>query len=320
MPSLKAGIVGVNGYVGSELARLLLRHPRIELSMVSSRRYAGERLDTVIPGLLGFTDLTVRHPEMSEMGGLDVVFLATPHGVSAGLVPELELAGAGVIVDMSADHRHAPGWVYAQPEWNGPQISCSSRLAIPGCFATAIGLAIAPLANMGAVSGPVCVSGVTGSTGSGAEAKKAAHHPERVVNYKAYKVLGHQHVPEVTQFLDQWGPSPAIQFVPHSGPFDRGIFVTCFIPFSGELDAEAIFRAAYGSCELIRMRSNSPELRWVRGTGFCDVSVHQTDTHVVVLSAIDNLGRGAAFQGIQALNVAMGWHSTLGIWAPALTP
>ena len=181
-------------------------------------------------------------------------------------------------------------------------------------------LALAPAVQAGLVTGPICVSGVTGSTGSGTDPKAATHHPERFTNFKAYKTLCHQHIPELMGFLTPLGSTPDVHFVPHSGPFDRGIFVTCFIPIDGSVDGQSVYADAYAPAPLIRLRAGTPQTRWVRGTGFCDLSVHQTESHLVVLSAIDNLGRGASFQGIQALNVAMGWNQQTGIWTPSLTP
>jgi N-acetyl-gamma-glutamyl-phosphate reductase len=320
MSKLRAAIIGVNGYVGSELARLLLGHPHVSLVSVVSRQHAGKPLSEVLPGLCGFTDLLVDSLEGCTLGEVDVVFLATPHGVAKDLLSRVTGATKARIVDMSADHRHQEGWVYGQPEWNGEQLKDARRIAVPGCFATAIALATAPIAHANLLGGPVCVAATTGSTGSGAKAKTATHHPERAVNFKAYKVLQHQHVPEIQQFLGQWTETPQVHFVPQSGPYDRGIFATCFVPLREKVDVAALYRDAYGPAPLVRLRSSSPELRFVRGTGFCDLSVHAVDDHAVVLCAIDNLGRGAAFQGVQALNTAMGWSPQAGIWISSLTP
>ena len=317
---LTAAIIGVTGYVGSELARLLGHHAHLSLEAVYSRSAAGKPLGEVVPPLAGFTSLVVRDLNAKEAATFDVVFVATPHGVARDLVQDLLRHGDPIIVDMSADHRHAEGWVYAQPEWMAQSVQGARRLAIPGCFATALGLSLAPMVAAELVSGPICASGVTGSTGSGVNAKRATHHPERFVNLKAYKVLQHQHVPEVRGFLSYFGDAVDLNFVPHSGPFDRGIFTTCFIPTKQPEQALHAFSEAYDTAPLIRFRSQSPELRWVRGTAFCDLSVHHTAGHVVVLAAIDNLGRGAACQGLQALNLSCGWPTTMGLWSAAVTP
>jgi N-acetyl-gamma-glutamyl-phosphate reductase len=172
----------------------------------------------------------------------------------------------------------------------------------------------------GVVAGPVDVAAATGSTGSGAAPSAGTHHPERFVNLKAYKVLSHQHVPEVRAFLAGHGEAPALRFVPWSAPLDRGIFATSFIPLAGEVDAAAIVREAYAAAPLIRLRAGTPELRHVRGTAFCDLAVHQGDGVAVVLAAIDNLGRGAAAQAVQALNLACGWPADTGLRQLPCTP
>lgn len=318
--ALRAAIVGVTGYVGSELARILLQHPNLTLEAAYSRNAAGQALGDVVPALAGFTAIRVERLDVASVAEFDVVFVATPHGVASTLIPDILRHGDPLIVDMSADHRHEKGWVYAQPEWAEAEIVDATRLAIPGCFATALSLSIAPMVAKGLCSGPIFASGVTGSTGSGVQPKRATHHPERFVNLKAYKVLEHQHVPEVRVFLSALGMSPEVYFVPHSGPFDRGIFTTCFIPTEHPKLAAAAYDSAYGDAPFIRRREGSPELRWVRGTAFCDLSVKVADSHLVVLAAIDNLGRGAACQGVQAFNISRGWAASAGLWSAAVTP
>jgi N-acetyl-gamma-glutamyl-phosphate reductase len=157
------------------------------------------------------------------------------------------------------------------------------------------------------VQGAVTVAAATGSTGSGASASAGTHHPERFSNLKAYKVLQHQHVPEILAFLGGLGTAPELAFVPLSAPVDRGIFATCFVPVDAAVDAQAVLHDAYARHPMIRLRPVSPELRLVRGTNFADLSVHQQGGIAAVLCAIDNLGRGAAAQAVQALEIATGW-------------
>lgn len=302
----RVGIVGATGYVGGEAVRWLLMHPTLELAAVVSRSRAGERLDAALPGLAGLTDLVFEPFDPVRLAALDVVLLATPHGAARPLVAELDDHGTPVIVDCSRDHRHAAGWAYGQPEWNRESLLGARRVAAPGCFATAIGLGLAPFVHAGVVRGPVNVAAATGSTGSGASPKAATHHPERFTNLKAYKVLAHQHVPEIRGFLGGLGSSPAIHFVPMSAPLDRGIFATCFVPCDPDIDARALVADAYARHPGVRLRQGSPEVRFVRGTGFCDIAVHQQGDTAVVLTAIDNLGRGAAAQAVQALEIALG--------------
>ena len=303
--TVRVGVVGATGYVGGEAARWLLAHPQVELSIVVSRRSAGQRLDAVMPGLAGLTDLEIEAFDAERLSALDAVVLATPHGTSESLAAKLDTAGCPLIIDCAADHRHAPGWTYGAPEWNSDALRSSRRIAAPGCFATAIALALAPFVRADVVDGPVSVSAATGSTGSGASPKAATHHPERFTNLKAYKILQHQHVPEIAAFLGSLGTAPEIAFVPVSAPVDRGILATCFVPCAEEVDVDALLEEAYGSRPLIRIRRQSPELRLVRGTAFADIAAFRQGRTVAVLCAIDNLGRGAAAQAVQALELAL---------------
>ncbi len=315
---LRVGVVGATGYVGSELCRWLLANPHLELVRATSRRGAGQPLGLAVPALFGVTDLVLEDLDAS-LAELDAVFMATTHGVAAPIA-EL-LASAPILVDCSRDHRHVPGWVYGQPEWNAEALLGATRIAAPGCFASAIELSLAPLVKAGVVQGDVMISAATGSAGSGSQAKPATHHPERFANIRAYKVLEHQHVPEARSFLQSLGgqPAPRLHFVPLSAPVDRGIFATSFVHV-GEADASAIVNDAYASHPLVRLRSGSPDLRLVRGTAFCDLSVHQDGDTAVVMAAIDNLGRGAAAQAIGALLTSLGHPPHAGLLTAGLTP
>ncbi len=316
--SIRVGVVGAAGYVGSEMCRWILAHPDMALSMAVSRSRVGKPLSSAVPALLGATDLCFSGFDAAALCALDVVVLATPHGAAAGLAAQL--GDAPVLLDCSRDHRHGAGWVFGQPEWHADKLAGATRIAAPGCFATALMLSTAPFVDAGVVAGDIQVVAATGSTGSGATASTATHHPERFVNLKAYKVLSHQHVPEVLTFLAGLGTQPTLNFVPWSAPVDRGIFATCFIPMTPGCDAEAIVRATYGNRRFIRLRDGTPELRHVRGTAFCDISVYQDGDTAVVLAAMDNLGRGAAAQAMQALNLALGLREDAAIGVFAATP
>lgn len=314
---MRVGIVGATGYAGSEAVRWVLGHPELELAAVVSSTRAGAPLADVVPALQGFTDLVLEGFDPGRLSALDAVFLATPHGVAGGLAPEID---AGVVIDLSRDHRHAPGWVYGLAEWT--DLAGATRIAAPGCFATAIALALAPLVAAEAVAGPISVAAATGSTGSGASPKGATHHPERFADLKAYKVLRHQHVPEIRAFLgglDGDPQGPPLHFVPLSAPVDRGIFATCFVPVR-DVDPIAVFGDAYADTPLVRLRTDTPHLRHVRGTAACDLAVHADGEMAVVLSAIDNLGKGAAAQAVQCLNLSRGWPADRGLRPIPLTP
>jgi N-acetyl-gamma-glutamyl-phosphate reductase common form len=317
---MRVGVVGATGYVGGEAARLVAVHPALELAAVVSTSRAGVRLSDVHPGLLGVCDQPLEAFDADRLAALDAVILAVPHGTARALVAALDAAGAPRIVDCSADHRHAPGWVYGQPEWCAEALVGATRVAAPGCFATALSLALAPFVAAGVVDGTVTAVAATGSTGSGATPAAGTHHPERFANLRAYKVLNHQHVPEVRAFLGGLGAPPELAFVPLSAPLDRGILATCFFRCDPAVDAAAVLADAYAATPGVRVRTTSPELRFVRGTGFCDVAAFRQGDVVTVISAIDNLGRGASTQAVQALHVAAGLPGPGVHLSPPLVP
>lgn len=309
---VRAAVIGATGYTGSELVRWLLGHPGVQLVEVQSSSRAGARLDAVIPSLQGFTDLV-----LSPVGptDADVVLLAVPHGQAAALLPHYANPR---VIDLSADHRHTDGWVYGLVEYAADALAGADRIAVPGCFATALNLAIAPL--MGALAGPVHVVAATGSTGSGATPSATTHHPERFADLRAYKVLAHQHVAEVERFLGGLGPAPRVLFVPWSAPLDRGIFATVFAPLADGVSAAARFADAYTDRPLVRLRSVTPQVRHVRGSALADLAVHQDGSTAVVLCALDNLGKGAAAQAVQCLNLAFGLPVDAGLLSIPSTP
>lgn len=319
---LRVGVIGATGYVGSEALRWLVQHPDVVEVVAASRSAAGQLVSDAVPALLDCGLGRLAPVDAGRLAELDAVLLATPHGAAGPLVQALDDAGAKLVLDLSADHRHAPGFVYGLAEFAGPALKGASRIAVPGCFASAIALSLAPFAAAGVLAGQVHVSAATGSTGSGVSPSRGTHHPERFANLKAYKVLNHQHIPEVRAFLASLlgGPAPELLFVPHSAPVDRGIFATVFAPLASGVDAVAIVRDAYASAPLVRLRADTPELRHVRGTAFTDLAVHQAGDTAVVLCAIDNLGKGAAAQAIQCLNLATGRPVDRGLRLLPATP
>ena len=316
----RLAVVGATGYAGAELVRLLLNHPHFELAAVASRSQVGRRLDSVHPGLCGLTDLVFCEPDPGDLASFDAVFLAVPHGSARQLAYALDRAGCSRIIDLSSDHRHVEGWTYGQAEWHRQQLGGATRVAVPGCFATAISLALAPFVASGQLVGDVQCVAATGSTGSGASPKQGTHHPERFVNLKGYKLLRHQHRPEVEAFLQGLGSFGKLHFVPLSAPVDRGILATVFLKLSeGSQDPLSTLKETYRSHPLVRLREESPELRHVRGTAFCDLHLVSDGPQIAVLSAIDNLGKGAAAQAIQCLNLSYKLPSQAGLeFAPCL--
>ena len=319
---MRVGVVGTTGYTAAELIRWLILHPEVELAQVVSSSKPGVALSELHPGLQGLTDLVTTPFEPSSLAELDAVLLGVPHGAAKGLVRELDAAGAKRILDLSSDHRHAEGWTYGMAEWGTSKLQSAKRVAVPGCFATAISMACAPFVASGRVCGPVRTVAATGSTGLGAKASSAGHHPERFVNMKAYKILAHQHGPEITTFLRGVGAFEELKFVPWSAPLDRGILATSFIPMkaSSAQEVKELLEGAYHNAPLVRTLQASPEIRRVRGTAFCDIFADASGEDAIVISAIDNLGKGAAAQAIQCLNLTLGLPVDCGLNLPPLLP
>ena len=335
---IPVGIVGASGYGGAETARLLLGHPAFALAAATARRAAGRRLADVHEFLEGATDLVVTDEDAASVAKrVEALVLALPHGEGA------RLAGAALdanpdlrIVDLSGDFRlddaaaweraygmphPAPGllprFVYGFTEANRIPVAAAQCVANPGCFATAVEVALHPLAARGMLRGEAVVFAVTGSSGSGADPRARTHHPERAADFPAYKVLEHQHVPEIERQLRESGAAdPVVSLVPHSGPFVRGIFATATVLLDGPADGgalEGLYREVYAGEPFIRIRKGTPRVGVVAGTNFADVAVHAKGERAVILCAIDNLGKGMASQAVQNLNLMFGLPETSGL-------
>lgn len=363
--AVRVAILGTAGYVGGELCRLLVTHPRAELVRAVSKSQAGKRLDSAHRHLRGATDLVFSDASpLDAAEGADVVFLALTHRESQQAVmalrPRLEDPKGPVVIDMSgafrlldpaqyasayAEEHHAPDllgtFVYAIPEL-GPAggLKGARRISSPGCFATAAALAAGPLVTSGKVKGTIVLNGVTGASGSGAQPKDTTHFPMRDGNFKAYRVLSHQHEPEVAQTLDRlagagsclWPvpgerdartPYVPIVFTTHSGPFTRGIYMTCVAELTSTADAPYVlaeFQQRYAGSRFVRLVDEPAELKGLACTNYADVHLAVRGRQVVVTCAIDNMGKGAAGQGVQAMNLALGLPEDAGLTFAGFTP
>lgn len=338
-PRRRVAIVGGTGYGGMELLRYLLDHPAVEVTAITSRTETGAVGD-VHPHLRGLSDLRFTADKAVDLAKVnDLVFFAAPHGVAAKEVPAvLEASPTVRVVDLSGDFRLKDGASYpAVYGWPHPNASwlakaayglpeCGARAAIvapgcrlvanPGCHASATILSLYPLAKAGRLTTRPSVVSVTGSSGSGAEPKKGTHHPERFANFKAYKPLEHQHVPEIEQALAAAGArAPRIAFVPCSGPFSRGIAVTTIVEIGAgnEAAAKEAYQAAYAAEPFVRFVPDAAEVRAVAGTNFVDVGVVAKDGALCVTVAIDNLGKGMAGTAVQNMNLLFGLPETTGL-------
>jgi N-acetyl-gamma-glutamyl-phosphate reductase len=314
---IDVAVFGASGYGGQELLRYLAGHPEFRVAAATSDRLAGTPVARAMPQLDGFYDgLAFTRPD-GPLPDVQAAILAVPHGTAAPIVARL---GDLKIVDLSMDHRNdSDGFVYGLTETNRARVREATRVGNPGCFATAAILALAPLAEH--LAGDVTLAQTTGSSGSGATAKAGTHHPERAQDMRAYKVLTHQHEPEVVRDLERAGASGfELAMVPQSGPFARGIFTVAHLRVDESVDVAALYRERYEDEFFVRVREGTPTLRHVARTNFCDLAVHHRGGRVVVLAAIDNLGKGMAGQAIQNLNLMCGLDETAGLRSPGGNP
>jgi len=349
---MRVGIIGGSGYVGGELLRLLLAHPQVELTTVTSRKDAGEFVFSIHPNLRSLTQLKFVPLDLSQIQkNCDLVFTATPHGSSVNLVPKLLEMGLRVI-DMSADFRlknpgdYAKwyGWEHAHPEYLNEavyglaefyreKIKSARLIACPGCMALATILGLAPLVKAGAIERDrIVVDTKIGSSGAGSAPSLASHHAERFGGVRPYKTIGHRHIAEIEQELNFLTNDPVtISFSPHAVNIVRGILSTIHVfPIKPLTDQEVwkIYRSYYQGEPFIRFvrykkgLHRLPDPKVVVGTNFCDIGF-ELDSHInrlVVLSAIDNVMKGAAGEGVQCLNVVLGVDERTGLQSMGFHP
>jgi len=341
---IKAGILGGSGYGGSELLRILLFHPQVELALVTANEHAGKRIDSVNPNLAKLTNLKFESmPDPSALEDLDCVFLALPHGQAMEIVPSLPRSVKAV--DLSGDFRLNDAakfktfygrehtaieaqreFVYGLTEVNRNQIKEATRIANPGCFATALELGLFPLLASGLVNGKIIADMKTGSSGSGAKAAANTHHPKRANSFYAYKMFEHQHQPEVEQLLSsvspQWSECSLV-FQVHSIPVVRGIFASIYVtPIKSMTRDEvgSLFREFYGNEFFIRLVDGSPDINWVKNSNFVDIGWAASGDTVIVFVALDNLVKGAAGQAVQNMNLMFGIEERTGLVLPGSNP
>jgi len=334
MKPIRAAIFGGSGYGGSELIRILLFHPAVELALVTANEHAGKRVADVHRNLLGLTDLSFESAaeDISSLSNVDIAFFALPHGQALNLIPQLpkgvkaiDLSGdfriddADIFKRFYKNERHAlqSEFVYGLTETNREAIRSARYVANPGCFATATLLALAPITASGLVTGKIVVDAKTGSSGSGAKAAANTHHPQRSNSFYAYKPFQHQHVPEIEQHLGALTDvRNELVFMTHSLPVSRGIFASCYLETTNNLtneDVENMYRKYYEGSFFVRLVDGSPDINWVKNTNFCDIAAHSNGRQIVVFSAIDNLVKGAAGQAVQNMNLMFAIEEKTGL-------
>ena len=337
---IRVGIFGGSGYGGSELLRILLFHPEVELVFVTANEQAGKPIGEVHRNLHGLTQLSfVNAPE--DVTDVDCVFLALPHGQAMEIIPRLpasvkaiDLSGDFRLRDQSVFEKHYKQphtamsaqveFVYGLTETNREAIKEARLIANPGCFATATLLGLAPLVAHNLIAGRVVVDAKTGSSGSGAKAAANTHHPQRMNSFYAYKPFTHQHVPEIEQELEHVGDwTSELVFMTHSLPVARGIFASIYAEAKSEItesDLRQIFADYYQNSFFVRLVNGSPDINWVKTTNFCDIGFAARGKQIVVFSAIDNLVKGAAGQAVQNMNLMFGLEETTGLMLAGTNP
>lgn len=342
------GIVGGSGYGAGELLRMLSLHPEIEACSVTSRAHAGKPVSSVHSHLQNVCDLSFEPAvslERLQEYQRSAIILAMPSGqaVSAaeGLLKD-GLPDTTALVDLSGDLRlrtpeeHAQFYpevpfapdlrsrfVYGLTELDRPGISKARFVTNPGCLASAAILALWPLKNL-PISGPTIVDAKTGTSGAGREPQPSMHHPGRFSDFTAYKALQHRHEPEILQALGDALPRESgFMFVPHLIPVSRGIFVSAYVTLAADSSVDAIrqrYEAAYQDSPSIRFRAAPPRLVDVVGTNFCDISFALRGRQLVVMAALDNLGKGMVGAALQNLNLMFGLPESAGLLHASVGP
>ncbi len=349
---MRVGVVGASGYVGGEMLRLLVSHPKVEITMVTSRQYVGEYLHRIQPSLKGFTDMTFSELDYDKMSDkCDIVFTAVPHGTATEIVKALYDRGLKVI-DLSADYRlHNPedyikwyGWehphpdylkksVFGVPELHREEIKKAQLVSCPGCMAVTSMLALSPLVKRDMIDiDHIVVDSKIGSSGAGAGTLSGTHHAMRSGVIRPYKPAKHRHTGEIEQELSQLaGKKIKVSMSPHAVDIVRGILCTNHTFLKKPVEEKElwkIYREDFGEEKFIRLIRDKkgmykfPDPKFVVGSNFCDIGfdIDLDNNRLIALSASDNLMKGAAGSAIQNMNVMCGFDEMDGLRYSPLTP
>ena len=315
MKKIKTAIIGAAGYTGGELIRLLIHHPACELIYVHSNSQKGKKVTTIHPDLIGETDL--EFTDEVQIEGMEAVFLGLPHGQTKGFLEMHPFPKNTVIIDLSTDFRdESHGFIYGLPEINKLKIKEAKKIANPGCFATAIQLALAPAIAENWVKRSAHITGITGSTGAGKALSETTHFSYRTNNISIYKLFTHQHLKEIQQTFRQLneGFDQELLFVPYRGNFSRGIWITAYFPFEGKLeDAILLYKNFYKDAPFTWISEEDIDMKQAVNTNKCILNLRKEKGQLVIYGTIDNLLKGASGQAVQNFNLAHGLEETLGL-------
>jgi len=316
---IKVGIIGGAGYTAGELIRLLINHPNVEISFVHSSSNAGNKITDVHSGLIGETELIFFPfaPPLGGWGGLDVLFLCSAHGDSKKFLEENIVPDHIKIIDLSTDYRdESDNFVYGLPELNKERIKKATRIANPGCFATAIQLALLPLAANNLLKNEVHTNAITGSTGAGVKPSSTTHFSWRDNNISTYKPFEHQHLEEINQSLNQLqkGFNQALNFIPLRGNFSRGIYATTYTNCDLSLDeVKSLYSDFYKDAAFTFITDKNPDLKQVVNTNKCVLYLEKHGNKILIVSMIDNLLKGASGQAVHNFNLMFGLDERAGL-------
>jgi N-acetyl-gamma-glutamyl-phosphate reductase len=313
---IRVGIIGGAGYTAGELVRILLYHTEAELKYIQSSSNNGKLVSSIHTDLQGDTDLVFSDIEFKDT---DLVFLCSGHGKSIDYLNNTVIPPRVKVIDLSHDFRlkrQGNDFVYGLPELNREQIRVAVKIANPGCFATAIQLALIPLASAGLLLDEVHVNGITGSTGAGQAPTKTTHFSWRDNNLSVYKAFEHQHLDEICQSIRQAQPGfdKDINFIPVRGNHTRGIFVTAYTKFERTIsEANKIYSDFYSSHPFVNISAENPDLKQVVNTNKALIYLEKHGNKLMIISVIDNLLKGASGQAVQNMNLMFGFDERSGL-------
>lgn len=315
---IRAGIIGGAGYTAGELLRLLINHPDVEIAWVHSTSNAGNPVVDVHQGLIGETDL--RFTSDIDFSAIDVLFCCTPHGETRKFIEANTIPDDLRIIDLSTDYRiedDTHDFVYGLPELNRKRIVRGARhIANPGCFATAIQLALLPLAKNLLLNSDIHVTAITGSTGAGVKPSTTSHFSWRNNNVSIYKPFRHQHLAEIRQSLTQLQQSfkADINFIPVRGCFARGIMAIVYVDCPVSLEqVRKLYEEYYDDHNFTFITDKAPDLKDVVNTNKCIIHLDKVDDKLLITTVIDNLVKGASGQAVHNMNLLFGLHERIGL-------
>ena len=335
---IQVGVIGATGYAGAEIVRILSGHPEVELSVLTSRQYAGVRFDDVFPSMKGIVNLVCESLPVENLHQrADIVFVALPHKLPMEIIPEMIDHGLKVI-DLSADFRFSDPLlyeafyqvhtaksllkkaVYGLSEVYGDKIKDADLVGNPGCYPTSVLLPLVPLLKNNMLNTKTMIAdSKSGVSGAGRSPVLTSHFCEASESFRAYKVGTHRHNPEMDEVLSSIATHPVhITFVPHLVPMIRGMYSTIYSDLDKDTDIKDIYdcvSAYYDGCKFIRIckQGTLPDTRHVRGTNYCDIGFKLENNRLIIMSAIDNLVKGAAGQAVQNMNIMSGFNETTGL-------